>query len=137
MRTNVVLGRKVRKKGTIMLQLNIRSGCKQQINIEFLNLGNKFFLVESSISKHSAERFCLQLGKEHVCLHRNTYTRLLTNFFSLTHLQYKKGLIYMLIDVIFWLNETTLGVEQDFRNLSNALQCNIYLSYLNDKIITI
>ena len=43
MRTNVVLGKKVRKKGTIMLQLNIRSGCKQQINIECLNLGNKFF----------------------------------------------------------------------------------------------
>ena len=43
MRTNVVLGKKVREKGTIMLQLNIRSGCKQQINIECLNLGNKFF----------------------------------------------------------------------------------------------
>ena len=42
--TNMVFGKKARqKKSTIMLQLNIRSGCKQQINIECLNLGNKFF----------------------------------------------------------------------------------------------
>ena len=67
--------------------------------------------------------------------HKNTYTGLLTNFFSFTCFKYKVGLIYTLVDKIFEINNTTTGREKDPHQLSITLQRNSFPSHLIDKII--
>ena len=67
--------------------------------------------------------------------HKSTYTGLLTNFLSFTCFKYKVGLIYILVDRIFKINNTITGMEKDLQQLLITLQRNSLPSHLIDKII--
>jgi len=66
---------------------------------------------------------------------KKTYTGLLTNFFSFTPFKYKLGLIKTLIDRAYKINNTTQGFQNDIKNLSVILKCNLFPSWLIDKSV--
>lgn len=58
---------------------------------------------------------------------KKTYTGLLTNYFSFTPFKYKLGLIKTLIDRAYKINNTTQGVHNDIKNLSEILNTSVLL----------
>ena len=66
---------------------------------------------------------------------KKTYTRLLTNFFSFTPLNYETGLIHTLIDSTFKINNTNAGFNRDLNKLSEIFKLNCFSSHFINKII--
>ena len=66
---------------------------------------------------------------------KKTYIGLLTNYFSFTPFKYKLGLIKTLIDRAYKINNTTQGFQNDIKNLSVILKCNLFPSWLIDKSV--
>ena len=66
---------------------------------------------------------------------KTTFMVLLTNYFSLTPLSYKIGLIRTLIDRVFKINITWLGFHKDITKLVFVLRKNLFPVHLIDKCV--
>ena len=67
--------------------------------------------------------------------HKPTYSGLLTNFKSFVPFDYKKRLVYTLLDRTFKINSSRVGFDLDVRTLKSYLLRNLYPSRLIDKFV--
>ena len=51
--------------------------------------------------------------------HKQTFTGLLTNFFSFTYFSYKLGLIHTLLDRAYKINNNLIAFNEDVKKLSH------------------
>ena len=58
--------------------------------------------------------------------HQNTFTGLATNYFSLTALTYKLGLVKTLVDRIYKVNNSWSGFHNDVENLTFIFRKNLF-----------
>ena len=76
-------------------------------------------------------------GSTQTNVHRkNTFTGLLTNFFSFCSFSYKMSLVYTLIDRTYRINSNWLGFHRDLKALISILKRNMFPLYIIDKIIS-
>ena len=109
---------------------------------DFLNSQhpNIKFTIEKEINqKLSFLDVCVD-NKDPSCLltslHRkNTFTGLLTNFFSFTSFSYKIGLIRTLVDRAYRINNTLLKFNDDVKKLYFVLKKNQYPEYLISRVV--
>ena len=66
---------------------------------------------------------------------KKTFTGLLTNFFSFSSISYKLGLIRTLFDRAYKINNTLLGFNQEFNNLSYIFKKNQFPEGLFNKVL--
>ena len=66
---------------------------------------------------------------------KKTFTGLLTNYFSFTSHSYKLGLIRMLVDSTYKINNTWLGLYDDITKLTKILQKNLFPVHVFENII--
>ena len=102
----------------------------------------KNFLVHKQTLNHQSN-LLVEKGvdnKDPSCLltslHRkNTFTGLLTNFFSFTSFSYKIGLIRTLVDRAYRINNTLLKSNDDVKKLYFVLKKNQYPEYLISRVV--
>ena len=66
---------------------------------------------------------------------KNTFTGLLTDFFSFTSFSYKLSLIQTLLDRAYKINNTLLGFNEDVKKLSYILKRNKFPDGLIQKVV--
>ena len=62
------------------------------------------------------------------------FTGLLTNYFSFAPLPYKLGLVWTLVERVYKINNTWLGVHEEFKKLTMILRKNCFSSGLLTKL---
>ena len=67
--------------------------------------------------------------------HKKTCTGLLTNFYSFVPFSYKSGLIRILIDRTFKINNTRAGFHLDINNLIKTLKRNLFPSNIIENVV--
>ena len=65
---------------------------------------------------------------------KKTFTGLLTNFFSFTSFSYKVGLIRILVDRAYRINNSLLSFNNDIKKLTHIFKKNQYPEYLINRI---
>ena len=66
---------------------------------------------------------------------KNTFTGLLTNYFSFSPMSYKPGLVKTLVDRVFKINNSWKGFHDDINKLSIILRKNCFPVWVIDKIV--
>ena len=66
---------------------------------------------------------------------KKTFTGLLTNYFSFTSCSYKVGLIRTLVDRVYKINNTWLGLHEDISKLMDILKKNLFPAHLIEKVV--
>ena len=67
--------------------------------------------------------------------HKKTCTGLLTNFYSFVPFSYKSGLIRILIDRTFKINNTWAGFHLDINNLIKTLKRDLFPSNIIENVV--
>ena len=66
---------------------------------------------------------------------KKTFTGLLTNYFSFTHSSDKLGLIRILADRTYKINNTWEGFNEDIKKLLSILRKNLFPSHIVERVI--
>ena len=66
---------------------------------------------------------------------KETFTGLLTNYFSFTSFSYKMGVVRTLVDRVYKINSSWLGFHKDKKNLILILRKNLFPVHIVEKVI--